>query len=75
MRNVAAEPASLRSGTSQPVAISVITPVYNEALNVEELYARLTTVLGQEAVQVHLRERPEPNRRAPDVGLHDDGGA
>jgi glycosyltransferase involved in cell wall biosynthesis len=49
MRNVAAEPASLRSGTSQPVAISVITPVYNEALNVEELYARLTKVLGQDA--------------------------
>jgi glycosyltransferase involved in cell wall biosynthesis len=45
----AADAGTLRASAREPVAISVVIPVYNEELNLDELYSRLSAVLGDEA--------------------------
>ena len=49
MLQAAAQPTRLPSGALDRVAISVVIPVYNEELNVDELHERLSAVLGRDA--------------------------
>jgi undecaprenyl-phosphate 4-deoxy-4-formamido-L-arabinose transferase len=37
------------SGAAEPVEVSIVVPLYNEAANIEELHARVTAVLGARA--------------------------
>lgn len=49
MPETTTKPTTARHTTASEVAISVVVPVYNEQLNVEELYARAAAVLGASA--------------------------
>lgn len=55
MRDSAVEERQTRAETAPPaglarrVRVSVVCPVYNEELNIDELYQRLTRVLGDDA--------------------------